>query len=114
MKFFLTSRKMIPFNFPLSIFSSQKIPTWMRAVTAEYFDRNIGYRQMTQRFVNNHLLAVGQEIVRKLLKIIYPYGVELGAQHRLKNRQHWNRGPNNLWHIDGYLKLRSWSLGWIQ
>ena len=69
---FLTSRKMTPFNFPLSIFSSHSFPTGMRAVTAECFGSNIGYRQMTQRFVNNHLLVVDQEIVLKLLKIIDP------------------------------------------
>ena len=43
---------------------------------------NIGYRQMTQRLVNDHRLVVGKETVRELLNILDPEGVELRARHR--------------------------------
>ena len=67
---------------------------------------NIGYRQMTQRLVNDHRLVVGKETVRELLNILDPEGVEIRARHRLKRRQYITKGPNHLWHIDGYDKLK--------
>ena len=67
---------------------------------------NVGYRQMTQRLVTDHRLVVGKETVRELLKILDPEGVELRASHRLKRRQYITKGPNHLWHIDGYDKLK--------
>ena len=67
---------------------------------------NVGYRQMTQRLVTDHRLVVGKETVPELLKILDPEGVELRASHRLKRRQYITKGPNHLWHIDGYDKLK--------
>ncbi|XP_068698743.1 uncharacterized protein [Montipora foliosa] len=67
---------------------------------------NIGYRQMTQRLVNDYRLVVDRETVRELLKILDPEGVEQRARHRLKRRQYRTKGPNYLWHIDGYDKLK--------
>ena len=61
---------------------------------------------MTQRLVNDHRLVVGKETVGELLKILDPEGVELRARHRLKRRQYITKGPNHLWHIDGYDKLK--------
>ena len=67
---------------------------------------NIGYRQMTQRLVNDYGLVVDRETVRELLKILDPEGVELRARRSLKRRQYRTKGPNHLWHIDGYDKLK--------
>ena len=66
----------------------------------------IGYKQMAQRLVNEHRLVVGRETVRELLKIIDREGVEKQLRHRLKRRQYQTKGPNYLWHIDGYDKLK--------
>ena len=66
----------------------------------------IGYSQMAQRLVNEHRLVVGGETVRELLKIIDREGVEKRLRHRLKRRQYQTKGPNYLWHIDGYDKLK--------
>ena len=64
---------------------------------------------MTQRLVNDHRLVVGKENVRELLNILDPEEVELRARRRLKWRQYITKGPNHLWHIDGYDKLKQFA-----
>ena len=66
----------------------------------------IGYRHMTQRLVVNYGLVVDKETVRELLKILDPDGVAARSGHRLRRRQYRTKGPNHLWHIDGYDKLK--------
>ena len=66
----------------------------------------IGYRHMTQRLVVNYGLVVDKETVRELLKILDPDGVAARSRHRLRRRQYRTKGPNHLWHIDGYDKLK--------
>ncbi len=44
--------------------------------------------------------------MRELLKICDPEGVERRSKHRLKRRRYVNKGPNYLWHMDGYDKLK--------
>ena len=68
--------------------------------------RTIGYRQMTQRLVVDHGLVVGKETVRELMKILDPYGVSARSSRRLRRRQYSTKGPNHIWHIDGYDKLK--------
>ena len=63
-------------------------------------DSTIGYRQMTKRLVLNYGLVVDKETVRELLKILDPDVVP-----QLQRRQYITKGPNHLWHIDGYDKL---------
>ena len=65
----------------------------------------IGYRQVTQRLVVDHGLVVDKETVRELLKILDPDGVAARSRHRLVRRQYRTKGPNYLWHINGYDKL---------
>ena len=66
----------------------------------------IGYRLMTQRLVQEHGLSIDKEFVRQLLKILDPEGVETRSKHRLRRREYKAEGPNHLWHIDGYDKLK--------
>ena len=66
----------------------------------------IGYRHMIQRLVVNYGLVVHKETVRELLKILDPDGVAARSRHRLRGRQYRTKGPNHLWHIDGYDKLK--------
>ena len=44
--------------------------------------------------------------MRELLKILDPEGVELRGRCSLKRRQYRKKGPNYLWHIKGYDKLK--------
>ena len=66
----------------------------------------IGYRAMWQRLRNDHKLVVSQNTVRQALKLIDPDGVTRRRKHRLQRRLYKARGPNHLWHLDGYDKLK--------
>ena len=50
--------------------------------------------------------GIGKENVRELLNILDPGEIESRARCRLKRRQCITKGPNHLWHIDGYGKLK--------
>ena len=66
----------------------------------------LGYRAMHQRCVNQHGLVTMQEVVRHVLRVFDPEGVEHRSQDRLQGRIYRCKGPNYLWHIDGYDKLK--------
>lgn len=66
----------------------------------------IGYRAMHQRLTNEYGLVTTRETVRRILKFVDPEGVELRLRHRLRRRMYRAKGPNYLWHIDGYDKLK--------
>ena len=67
---------------------------------------SIGYRAMHQRLTVDRNLVTNRETVRQLLKIVDPEGVERRLRHRLKRRQYKVKGPNYIWHTDGYDKLK--------
>ena len=41
------------------------------------------------------------------MKTIYPEGAESKKAHKLKRRVYVSQGPNFIWHIDGYDKLKA-------
>lgn len=67
---------------------------------------SIGYRLMHQRLRNDYGLVVDKETVRLILKTEDPEGVERRSRRRLKRRKYYAKGPNYIWHIDGYDKLK--------
>ena len=67
---------------------------------------SIGYRQMHQRVLVDHSLVVARETVRIILKTLDPEGVLLCSRHRLGLRTYYVKGPNYMWHLDGYDKLK--------
>lgn len=68
-----------------------------------------GYRWMHLRCIQNNLV-VTQEIVRELLRLLDPDGVEIRKRKRLRRRQYFNQGPNYLWHVDSYDKLKPFGI----
>lgn len=64
-----------------------------------------GYRWLHSKCVQAGL-TVDRETVRLLLKIVDPEGVESRLRKRLKRRAYFARGPDFLWHMDGYDKLK--------
>ncbi len=52
-------------------------------------------------------LVVSQETVRLLLHILDKDGVDIRRARRLRRRRYASRGPNWVWHIDGYDKLKT-------
>ena len=72
---------------------------------SETSSKNFGYRQMTQR-LRGLGYVVDRETVRMCIKELDPEGVLERSRHRLVRRTYVTRGPNYLWHMDGYDKLK--------
>jgi hypothetical protein len=67
----------------------------------------IGYRAMHQWLVTiEHGLNVARNVVRQVLKMLDPEGAHTRSRHRLRRRIYTAKGPNYLWHIDCYDKLK--------
>ena len=74
----------------------------------QYFHLGLGYSEIVQflGLLHGCVLSIRQETVRELLKILDPEGVNARSRHRLQRRQYKTVGPNHVWHIDGYDKLK--------
>lgn len=68
-----------------------------------------GYKWMHLKCLHSGI-NVKQETVRRLMNIIDPHGVSLRRKRKLVRRQYFNKGPNYLWHIDGYDKLKPYGI----
>ena len=55
-------------------------------------------------------LCVSRDTVYYLLQILDPRGIRLRKKGRLKRRQYFAKGPNYLWHLDSYDKLKPFGL----
>ena len=66
---------------------------------------SLGYRQMHRLCCQN-----GIKITRKSVAIIQsmldPEGVQIRKRNRLRRRLYYSQGPNWVWHVDGYDKLK--------
>jgi hypothetical protein len=51
-------------------------------------------------------MDVSHKDVMDIMKAIDTNGVEMRKAHRLKRRFYCAKGPNNIWHLDGYDKLK--------
>lgn len=60
---------------------------------------------MYQRLRCKYGIKTTYTTVRQILKILDPEGVHLRSARRLRRRQYYVRGPNDVWHIDGNDKL---------
>lgn len=68
-----------------------------------------GYKFMHLKCIQAGLV-VSQSTVRVLLKILDPRGVQLRSRRRLRRRLYRNPGPNFLWHVDSYDKLKPYGV----
>lgn len=68
-----------------------------------------GYRWFHARCVQEGLV-ISREVVRQILGIVDPDGVASRSARRLHRRQYFARGPNFIWHLDGYDKLKPYGL----
>ncbi|XP_053699784.1 uncharacterized protein LOC128757644 [Synchiropus splendidus] len=69
-----------------------------------------GYRWLHLRAIQKGFV-VSQDTIRQIIKMIDPVGVELRRARRLRRRQYSCRGPNAVWHMDGYDKLKPYGIG---
>ena len=65
----------------------------------------IGNRQMYQRCIQGGL-RVTRKTGATIIQELYPEGVELRGRKHLGRRLYFGRGPNWVWHIDGFDKLK--------
>lgn len=72
--------------------------------------QSLGYRSMQSRLRLRHDVNVDRETVRIILRFIDPDGVTTRRQRRLRRRMYWSKGPNYLYHIDGWDKLKPYGL----
>ena len=68
-----------------------------------------GYRMMYAKCQQSGI-RVRKEDVRLILKVMDPEGVELRQARRLVRRAYFAKGPNYIWHVDGYDKLKPYGL----
>lgn len=68
-----------------------------------------GYRWMHQKCWMNGLVT-DRETVRVLLRLLDGEGVDLRSRNRLRRRIYHSCGPNYVWHIDGYDKLKPFGI----
>lgn len=66
---------------------------------------NHGYRTMHQ-LLQDSGFNTNRETVRTILSALDPEGVESRTRRRLRRRLYYSPGPNHVWHIDGYDKLK--------
>jgi len=65
---------------------------------------------MCRLLQTRHHLHVDKETVRLILRQIDPAAVNSRRQHRRRRRTYTCRGPNDVWHVDGYDKLRPYGI----
>ena len=68
-----------------------------------------GYRWM-YHICRQQGINVSREHVRVLLNELDPEGVNIRRQRRLVRRRYVTRGPNFVWHMDGYDKLKAYGI----
>lgn len=68
-----------------------------------------GYGWLHLRAVQRGFV-VSQDTIRRIIKLVDPQGVELRRTPRLRRHQYSCRGPNALWHMDGYDKLKPYGI----
>ena len=68
-----------------------------------------GYRWMW-RMLEDRGIHVKQKTVGVILSILDPENVAIRSQRRLHRRNYVARGPNFLWHVDSYDKLKQYGI----
>ena len=61
---------------------------------------------MWRQLVNDHDIRIPRDMVLQMMREIDPEGVRQRKAHRLVRRRYYAQGPNYVWHVDGYDKLK--------
>lgn len=67
---------------------------------------NLGYRALWSKLKEKYHLIVKRETVYNLMKILDPDGLQSRLAKKFKRREYVSPGPNFIWHLDGYDKLK--------
>lgn len=66
----------------------------------------LGYKSLWKRLQQMYGLNIKRERVMEVLRVVDPEGVARRKIHRLRRREYVKPGPNFIWHLDGYSKLK--------
>ncbi|XP_069126950.1 uncharacterized protein [Argopecten irradians] len=69
----------------------------------------VGYRQITDHLRQRHV-HVRRDTVMKTMRELDPIGVDFRRRRRIVRRLYRTCGPNHVWHVDGYDKLKPYGL----
>ncbi|XP_041864343.1 uncharacterized protein LOC121654328 [Melanotaenia boesemani] len=72
--------------------------------------RLLGYRAMWQILKQKYSLTVRRCDVMNLMRELDPSGIENRSQRRFVRRTYHSTGPNEVWHVDGYDKLKPFGI----
>ncbi|XP_039454836.1 uncharacterized protein LOC120433158 isoform X1 [Oreochromis aureus] len=92
--------------------SYSPLPEVRRAILSELRGPGqlFGYRTMWQVLKQKHKLRVKRDVVMRLLRQLNPQGIALRTRRRFTRRTYHSMGPNYIWHVDGYDKLKPFGL----
>lgn len=68
-----------------------------------------GYKWIHRRCIQRGIV-VKQSTILHLMHLLDPEGIRVRKRKRLRRRQYFNKGPNYLWHLDGYDKLKPYGI----
>ena len=71
--------------------------------------RNFGYRWMHLKCIQAGY-RVARDAVAYILSELDPIGVSVRRKHRLERRRYASKGPNYIWHLDSYVKLKPFGM----
>ena len=90
--------------------NSGDINTIIIAIKREADTPSFGYgHRMIHQKLRQMGVTTNRETVRLILRAVDPDGVMNRSRHRLRRRIYPSKGPNYVWHIDGYDKLKPYS-----
>lgn len=70
----------------------------------------LGYRAMWQTLKQKDSLIVRRDDVMRLMGELDPSGIENRSRRRFVRRTYHSMGPNEVWHVDGYDKLKPFGI----
>ncbi|KAK0134269.1 hypothetical protein N1851_030179 [Merluccius polli] len=70
----------------------------------------LGYRAMWQTLQQTHSLTARRDHVMQALRFLNPERVSLRHRRRFFRRSYCAAGPNQVWHVDGYDKLKPFGI----
>lgn len=72
--------------------------------------QHYGYRTMCQTLHQKYSLTVRRKDVMVMMAELDPSGVQQRSRRRFVRRVYNSLGPNHVWHVDGYDKLKPYGL----
>lgn len=66
----------------------------------------LGYRALWKKLQMEHGLRVKRDTVMQCMRFVDAQGVQQRRKRRLNRRNYHAKGPNWIWHCDGYDKLK--------